>query len=323
MTDGPGDRRTLSAGLARFADLCAVVAFALVAVAASATVDDPAVRALVSLPLLVALPGYALLALLSASDSRGAVDPTNPVVDVSATVRDYARFATVVTASLLLSTLSWLGLVAAPGPATLTGVVAILAGATAVLAALAALRRRRSRSGRPAGPIGGGRGVESESDDDGGSGIPTAFLALTAAFLLVTVAYLAVFAPTPESYSTLSVHAPNESGSALESTGFVPGERSTFAVGVENHEREPANYTLVARLEVVRGTGDSATVLGHQRVSRYEFTLDAGDRWERRHEVAPRESPGRLRVAYYLYRGAPPASPSRETAYRTAVVWAN
>jgi uncharacterized membrane protein len=133
-------------------------------------------------------------------------------------------------------------------------------------------------------------------------------------------------------------------------TEFVRGEAQSLVVGIGNQEHEPVNYTVVVELQRVEvrtvsngtdgppgggaGTGDATAtatpvnrtvveVLEERRVTTFRTRLEHNRTWQLRHEVAPRMTGERLRLAYLLYEGPAPPEPTVDNAYREVHLWVN
>lgn len=113
-----------------------------------------------------------------------------------------------------------------------------------------------------------------------------------------------------------------ESGGELTAMNY-PTEPSTddpseLVLVVENHEGRQVDYTAVVVLERVSPDGNSQPV---RTMDRFSETLDPGETWRRAHQIAPDVPRSDMRVAYLIYRGSPPATPTRATAYRNLTIW--
>ena len=109
-------------------------------------------------------------------------------------------------------------------------------------------------------------------------------------------------------------------------TNFTVGEAKPVVVGASNQEQAPVNYTMIAELQEVQLTGSNGTnvsVTNASELGRYSVRLGDNETDQRRFDVRPTTTGERLRVAFLLYRGEPPADPSVETAYRETHLWVN
>jgi len=89
-------------------------------------------------------------------------------------------------------------------------------------------------------------------------------------------------------------------------------------VGVEHYDRRasPSDYTVLVSVQRVRAVGDEVTVVSYRLAERFEPEFGPGGKSHRPVTVSL-DAPGeRYRVAFLLYRGAPPERPTLENAYR-------
>ena len=105
-------------------------------------------------------------------------------------------------------------------------------------------------------------------------------------------------------------------------TEFVQGESETIIVGLENHERETVQYTIVVELQEV-SEADQMDVVREQNLEQFSVTLSHNQSETFTHRVSPQTTGTRLRLAYLLFRGEPPANPTLANAYRETHLWIN
>lgn len=151
-------------------------------------------------------------------------------------------------------------------------------------------------------------------------------LALAVLIALTSVGYAVAASRDAPSSSQLYLLAENETGDLVTAgypTEFARGESRPVYVGVENHEGEPVNYTVVAELQRVRQAENGLTVVDQQRVATFEPRVSAGESWQARHGVAPSMTGRNLRLVYFLYRTDPPSDPTTESADEFVHVWIN
>jgi uncharacterized membrane protein len=156
-------------------------------------------------------------------------------------------------------------------------------------------------------------------------------LALNIALVLsVIVAIWSVgFAVTgPErndSFSSFYLLKQNENGKLVADdypSNFTQGESKPLYIGVENHEHQSINYTVVVRLERVSNSNGTTNVIESRELQRYHPSVRANGTWRVKQQVTPRMSGKHLRLRYLLYTGNTPSS-STETAYRELHLWIN
>jgi uncharacterized membrane protein len=138
------------------------------------------------------------------------------------------------------------------------------------------------------------------------------------------LAYALVAPPSAESYSTLAVWTETDGGAFV--AGEYPeeltaGENASLVVHVENQETRRASYTVVPVVERIRQSGPSPTVLERRHLAPLHTALDPGGTANLTHTFTPQLTGQDLRLAYLLYRGAPPENRTVGTAYRHVHVW--
>jgi uncharacterized membrane protein len=79
----------------------------------------------------------------------------------------------------------------------------------------------------------------------------------------------------------------------------------------------------VVELQRVQVRNNSTTVLEEDRLRAWQFRVADNRTVTRNHSIAPTLTGQRLRLAYLLYRGQPPADPTVENAYREVHLWVN
>lgn len=318
-------------------DAVAVVGFLVVSngVLFSPFVDSVAVRALVGLPLLFFVPGYALVTSLF----PGCESPESSRLDwrvirggPGTTLRDrgidwrerlaLSFGASVALLPLLALALSMLGL---------TYGLEILAPALSVVAifgmVVGVVRRSRlptrQRFQVPTGKW-------ASTVDEGLFGQPSTLDAVlnvaVAVVVLASVAGVGYAVVTPndaESYTSVSLLTAGDDGE-LTASGYpdvIDQSGEELVVRLENNEGTTTTYTVVGELQHVRRGDGSVTPLRRGEVFSASVTLEPGDSWSEAHTVEPAVGGDDLRLIYYVYEGEAPADPSTETAYRHVNVW--
>lgn len=285
----------------------------------------PFVQAVVALPLVVILPGYAVTAALFPR-----------AVDRLRTSEEYAPFESAGEGALLpserlalsfgtsLAVLPLLGIVHSVGnlgysTATLLGTLEALV----VLGLLVGVGRRfrvprRERVSFSPGtwPTRARDAVTQQSRFHTGLTIGLVVVVLAATSGLS----LALVAPADgESYTTMKILTEDESGE-LVTDGYPQelsaGESASLVLGVENHEDRQTSYTVVTELQSVRVDGNTTTVTGERELARTSQTVADGETWYERQTFAPDLTGEDLRLVFLLYRGEPADDPTRSNAYR-------
>jgi len=309
------------------------VPFALVIVVASSLVAAlnvvPTVQALVGLPVLLFLPGYALLLALFPAGSSDA--PTEGPSfgrfewqpNLSLTERLALAFGmSVALLPVVGLTLLWTGVGLDTAPVLLALAAVIVVG----LAAGEARRQRLPEAERFRVPIRRWyadvvRSFDQPSRVDSLLNVALAFAVIVA---VASLSYALVAPGTGESYSSLSLLTQDAGGEFVAADypeALTVGEQTSLFVSVENVEGEATSYTLVSELQRVERANGEVTVVERQVLGSRTETVEDGETWRTRHSFAPALTGEDLRLTYFLYEGDAPAEPSTETAYRSAYVW--
>lgn len=330
-----GDRRPTGALLESYGDLAVVVLLSVVTVGLGELgLDDGLVgflRVLIGSLFVFVLPGYALTAALfpltrgvawtEEEPRRGAVAPTA-----------VERAVLSVGLSLLAVPLTALFWNFTPWGIWTRQVLVGIAAVAVVAALVAAVRRFRApaharfriRYGErlwrlKRAVIGGGFGRHGRGN------LPT--LVLTVMVVLAVTGLGVALATTEpgERYTEFYLLRSNESG-ALVADGFptevTRGTDVTLHLGIVNRERRAVNYTVVVELQRVSFPDRGAGAVTEQReLALYSVSLASGESYQRSHDIRPVLTGRNLRLAFLLYRGAPPSDPTTENAYREVHLW--
>lgn len=314
-------------------DLVFVAGLAVLAAGAvvQGGVPDP-IRVVVVLPLLLFLPGYAIVSF---------VYPGRPTD--GGTLRDSGRRSTDAVERVALSLA--LSLAVVPTVAVVanfvTGIeprpVALgVAGVTLVSVVLALVARARTPSEArfqfDARSLLGSvreRSFRTSSPSlrrqqglfDARSGTEQLFnvlLIVAAVAVVASAGYAAVGVQSPAddaTYSEFYLLGENESGeltTAAVPMNFSQGEARPVYLGVENHEGQPVEYSTVVQLQRV---GPDGEVEETSELDRVDLTVPADGSERVRIPVAPDLAGEELRLVFLHYQGEPPESPTRANAY--------
>ncbi len=205
--------------------------------------------------------------------------------------------------------------------ATAVGVVTVL------LVVVALGRRLRVEADRRV-TIGLGRTVTRARGlrTDGGVRTPALTVVLVAGLVLAAATVGVALATTEngERYTEFYLLTESEPG-ALVADGYpsqlTAGEPTGLHVGISNEEGETVGYTVVVQLQRVDRRGGSPQVTERFGLDSFGVELREGRTIERRHAVEPTVTGEDFRLAYLLYRGEPPETPSMANAYRSVHLW--
>lgn len=305
------------------ADLAAALAVTLLVLGAVFLpgIRETPLRAVLGFPFMFFVTGYVLVAALfpEAADARTGDAGISVVRRVG---MSFAASLVVVAATGLVLNASPLGMELVPVVGTLSILVVGLV-AVAAHRRLALPAHERFVVPWRARLVGGWR--ELSSPDDRIDALLNITVVFTVLVAVSSVGY-AVAVPTEgQAYSEL--YLLTEDGDDLVAadypTEFTEGEPRSLVVGIGNHEHETVTYTLLVEIHRVQIDDGSARVLETERLARFQPQLASNETWHREHEIAPTMAGERLRVTYLLYRGAPPAEPTVDNAYRKLHLWVN
>ncbi|WP_254279318.1 DUF1616 domain-containing protein [Haloarcula marina] len=310
MTDGETERfGPWVAGLPVDVALAGGLTLLTALVVVTPGLNETPLRIAFAVPFALLLPGYAFVSALFPGDT---------------TLSNTARAVFSLAASPPLLALVGVGLHVAP--VALTTGTELLGVAVLVLGLLAFATRRRAAL--PAAErfavaeidFGDVRAwlVASESRRESMVNL------LLAVSVVVAVASVGAVALTPaptESYTEFAVFAENDSGEPTTDgypSTLTAGQSEPFYLGIQNDEGHAENYTVVVAFQQV---GPNQTVESQQVVDEFEIRVDGGEQTRVRRSITPVEGGMDQRLTFMLYRGAPPETPSRETAYRDLHLW--
>lgn len=290
---------------------------------------DPA-RVAAALPLLLFLPGYALLSTMFPRQGPTTGTPTARRLGGSLGLRarlDWLeRLGLSVAVSLSLLPVLGVGLSLAglglTGGNVVTGLSALV-----VFGLIGGAVRRASLPAEevyrlPVGDVGSWAYAEFAQRPAVDVGLNLA-LAAVVLVSLVGVGYAFIAPPAPAPASTVSVLAPDGQG-GYHAAGYpqsISGG-ANLAVAIDNDGRTATQYTVVAELQRVERADSSVRVLERSRVGTWQPTVEAGGQWQQPHTVQPELQGSDLRLIYYVYEGdTAPGRPTVGSADKTVHLW--
>lgn len=293
--------------------------------------DVPAaLRVVIGIPLLLFVPGYTLLAALfpgRPSRNAGQVSSLSGLSRRFSTARSIQqrgvrwgeRVALSFGLSLFVIPLLALALDLTPFPYRTGPIVGILSVFSLSLTAVGVVRRLRlPRVQRFAVPV--GYWVDDLVDGVTGSPLDALLNVVLILSVLVAAASMSYALAVPqdgESFTEMYLVTQDGSGEVVAAnypTNFTAGQPQQLTLGIENHERQPTNYTVVVQLQRINPAGE---VLGRQELDRFRSpTIGDNQTWRRQHTVAPTLTEDNLHLTYLLYQGDAPQNPTERNAYR-------
>lgn len=311
------------------ADLVLLLAATGIAAAAVVLGLGGWIRALIVVPLVVFVPGYALMAALFPAaperESRAFDASQSGLTDPSSEKRGIDGVERVAFSAV--SSITIVGLVAlaahfSPWAITVGPVLWGLIGFVVVFTLIAFGRRATLRGSRRYSPaiLAPFTGLPFDGGSDRmGEGRPTGFnVALAVAVLLLasSVGYAAVNPPRGEGFTELSVDTPNVTGDtrALYPETFDAGQTRSLPLLLSNHEREAVDYEVIVLVQRIERDGAAVSVVEEHRTARRTVALAAGETRNFSVDVTPSMSGDDLRMVVLAYADDVPSDPGVDSA---------
>ncbi|WP_458189225.1 DUF1616 domain-containing protein [Haladaptatus sp. NG-WS-4] len=319
------------------ADLTAVV-FSLVLISATMSVSGLSgspFRNLLGIAFVLFIPGYVFIAALfpekgseesSTNSSNGERDSILP--QPGDRIESVERVVLSIGSSIVIITVTGLILNFTPWGIRVRPLLFCLGGVTLFATLLAARRRwelpANERFGVPYREWTATVRTEFLEYDSRAGLVLNVFLVLSVLLAVGSVAYAVTSPDQSGSFTEFYLLTENETSNLVADdypTNFTEGESKSMYVGINNHEQQPMDYTVVVRIERVEN--GTMQVLEAQELHRFHTSLGVNGTWRTEHDVTPRMTGNRLRLHYLLFKGDAPAQPTEKKAYRELHIWVN
>lgn len=305
------------------ATLALIIAGAVV-LAAPPSISDT-VRVLLTLPVVLLLPGYALLAAAfpTAGPHAGAQLGESFARWRAPTPRE--RLAIAPGLSLLLIPIFAVSSSVVLGRFVPDVVLGLLAGFVVLGLVVATIRRVRTPAReRFAVPV--ERWLRARWFDTGRPLELASTVLLVVSIVLATsmIGYAAVDLNGEAAYTGMYLATESPDGEyrlANYPETLTVGEPTTLHVGLENNEGRTATYNVVVLVQRVDASGPETVVLAQRELDRASATVGQGETAHVETTVTPTRLGTGLRLTYLLYRGQPPETPSIQSAYDHTYIW--
>lgn len=297
----------------RVTDLGLVVGLVVAATLALLVPGVPwPVEWLLGFPLLLLLPGYAVVSALFPERPGGPSEASRSVGWPARAGLSLVVSAVVVAVVGVLFT--------SQGLVRLTLAPAVLSiGAVTLLAVgIAVLRRRPVVRDRRADPV-ADTSNGSVAGTFGISGVQSIVLVVSVLLLVSTLAFAGT-SPAEDPYSEVyltdgeGVDIGPEDGAQT----MIAGAENTISLDVENHEGRPTDYRVVIRLQRVDGDG---TVLAGERLDDFRVGLAPEETGVYERPLEPTMTGERLRLQVLVYKGGVDGDLGPGTADLTLRLW--
>jgi len=283
-------------------------------------VRETPLRAVLSIPFLLFVPGYAFVAALfpEASEDEREVETLQ-----NRSLTGLERFVLSLGSSVALVPLLGFVLNFTPWGIRLPPMLVAISVFTVVCVAVGARRRlaltpdRRFDVSLSAWYRSFTNGfLVSETRTDR---ILNVALAVVLLFAMTSVGYALVDQQNGEQYTELYLLTRSSDGELVADgypSDLVASESQPLTVGVRNHEHERTSYTVVTELQRIDSADGSTTVVEEERLDSYSVTLAANETARQERVLTPTLTGDRLRMVLLLYRGDSPTDPRVDNAYR-------
>ncbi|WP_433630324.1 DUF1616 domain-containing protein [Halomicrococcus sp. NG-SE-24] len=328
------------------ADLTAIIGYVCLTcfVVLVPGINETPIRAAIGLPFVLFPPGYAFIAALfpeasttpeqQTTDTDAATDPSENdetvLPSIGTGITGLERVALSFGTSIAIVPLLGLILNFTPFGIRLIPVLLTISAFTLAMTAIAAWRRwelpEDERFSVPYQQWGAATRAELFSPDTRADAVLNVVLVLCLLLATSSVIYAVAVPKQGESFSEFYLLTKNETGDLVADdypTNFTEGEPKSLYVGIQNHEHEQTQYSVVVLLQRVNKTNSSISVLQERELKRFHTTLDSNETWRRNHTISPSLTGQEMRLQYLLYRGNVPSNPSANSAYRELHLWVN
>ncbi len=309
------ERTSLDPNARGHVDLLSTCALGLVAILAATVGVSHLWLVPILVPLTVIGPGYALTVTAFPRDpaASGRAVPDG----VAATLQPDGLDRLALAVGLSILSLAGTGVLVGVSPWSFGRVTAVysLGGVTMIASILGMIRRRQLAPAgryypRPFATLAGGRGSAAVS------------ITLALSVLLVLGIFgFTIAAPQPGEGSTelyvLNAEGGGEPVAADYPSSVTTDETIPLEVGVESHELDAEEYTLIVRLEAL----DGDEVRAQDRLAEEQFTLEPGEEWRTSLELSPTMTGEDLRLSFLLFREDPEFFVNQRAAYRHTHLW--
>ncbi|ADD06561.1 DUF1616 family protein [Natrialba magadii ATCC 43099] len=286
--------------------------------------EGSAFRLLATLPLVLFLPGYALVATLFPARERVAQETTATAIDVETYPRgiDLAErlglafalsLAVVPVVALVLAVTEW-GLATDP-------IAATLAVVTVFLAQLGAIRRLRVPESKrfSVAPL---AALSRSQREDTTAGTLSSIILGVAIVAAVGALLVGLIAPlSAGGFTQLALYSEGDGGELVAGEledEVEPGESVPATIEIENQEGEDVTYTVVVQQQVL----ENGAVMDRAALETRTVSVADDEAVVEEFNVAPAAEPGEtVRIAVLLYEEEPSGVPTAEDAVADTNFW--
>ncbi|UHQ95410.1 DUF1616 domain-containing protein [Haloterrigena alkaliphila] len=303
-------------------DLAVVSAAAILAYAITTSLQAGSVlRLLATFPVVLFLPGYALVSVLFPASERTPQKPAAWIDAHSRGIDVVERLGLSVALSLTLVPIVGIALPFTQWGLTTGSIAATLCVVTVVLAQFGAVRRLRTPISERfiVSPLESVTQLRQGTDDVATASSIVLVLAIGLAASALLLGFLVP--PSTGGYSELALYSETDGGELV--TGNItdevaPGESVPVTVSIKNEEGTETDYTVVVQEQVV----EDGTIVERTRLDTLETTLADDTTGTGELEITPTAGDDEtVRIAVLLFKGDVPDEPTTEAAEEDTYFW--
>lgn len=323
-------------------DLIVVLFWTITTVAASLlpVINETVIRAVLGVPFIIFLPGYATVAVLfpeagenPKEDGRNGDGHQQYKSKLRGGINGIERAALSLGLSVAISSLLIILLNMTPWGIQLVPVLVAIGGFTLITAAVAVRRRQNLNPNDQfrvpfqsyIATIRAGLFKPDTTTDAFLNGLVIVSLLLAT----VSIGYAFTAPWEGDSFSELYVLTETSDGELVTDgypREFQQGEAQPIVIGVKNYEYERTKYTIRIAIQEVEFTGPNETqirVNNAEELGRFQTTVDHNQTDHEKVQLRPTVAGEHLRITFLLYRGSVPSEPSLKNAHRSNQLWVN
>ncbi len=279
-------------------------------------------RLIAALPLVLFLPGYALISVLFPATARASGEAVTPGIGPTRGIGGVERCGLAFVVSLAIVPVVVIVLAVSDWGLTTESIATTLVVWTVALAQIGVVRRllvpETERFSVSPTDLVGPFGTSSES------AVATASSALLTLSIAVAAGALLLAFVAPQAaggYTELGLYTENDDGELV--AGETPeeiaeGESVPVTTTVENEEDEDVEYTLVVQQQYY----EDGEITERETLDEVSADVSDGETAEADLSVAPTADLGEtVRISVLLYEGDPPSEPTNENAEEDTYFW--
>ncbi|WP_117367969.1 DUF1616 domain-containing protein [Natrarchaeobaculum sulfurireducens] len=300
----------------------AVISLAAIAAYAAVT-SYPAgstLRLLATFPLVLFIPGYALVSVLFPGTERTVRHLSGPLESVWAGIDVVERLGLSVALSLAIVPIVVLVLPFGAGLGTVS-IAATLAGLSVVFAQLGVIRRLRTPQPQRfvVSPI---AGINRLRANENAVATLSSILLVGAIALAAGALLLGFLAPaSADGFTELGLYTEDDDGDLVAGeiqNEVEPGDSVPVTIALENNEGERTDYSVIVQEQVL----EDGEIVERTELEQLDASVADGETATTDQSITPTvDEDETVRVSVLLYEGEPPEEPTNENADTETYFW--